>query len=93
MFEKGGHKHVYSPGAGADNPWGQIFFINSIIQSRMSFAANFSPLNDGSGELKMISIPVTSSFTLYKRGSKLLVLVSMIYCLHCQDFCNTFEHI
>ena len=27
IFENGGHIHVYSPGAGADNPWGQIFSL------------------------------------------------------------------
>ena len=37
MFENGGHIHVYSPGAGADNPPGVIFFINSIF-------SKFSPL-------------------------------------------------
>ena len=33
MFENGGYIQLYSPGAGADNPLGQMFFINSIIQS------------------------------------------------------------
>ena len=46
MFENNGYVHVYSPRAGADNPWGQIFFINSIIQSIKTFAASFPPLND-----------------------------------------------
>ena len=32
MFENNSYVHVYSPGAGGDNPLGQIFFINSIIQ-------------------------------------------------------------
>ena len=32
-FENSSHIHVFSPEAGADNPLGQIFFINSIIQS------------------------------------------------------------
>ena len=32
MFENNGYVHVYSPGAGANNPWGQIYFITSIIQ-------------------------------------------------------------
>ena len=27
MFENNGHIHVYSPVAGAGNPWGQIFFF------------------------------------------------------------------
>ena len=46
MFEKSGYVHVYSPGAGADNPLGSNFFIDSIIQSILSFAARFPPLND-----------------------------------------------
>ena len=33
MFENNGYVHVFSPGAGADNPMGSFFFINSIIQS------------------------------------------------------------
>ena len=33
-FENGGHIQVYSPGAEADNPWGQIVFIDSINQSK-----------------------------------------------------------
>ena len=33
IFVNGGHIHVYSPGAGADNPLGSIFFINTFIQS------------------------------------------------------------
>ena len=43
MFENGGHIHVYSPGAGADNPVVIFFFIITIIKSSKSFA---SPLND-----------------------------------------------
>ena len=31
--ENDGYVHVYSPGAGADNPLGSNFFINNIIQS------------------------------------------------------------
>ena len=47
MFENNGYAQVYSPGAGADNPLlGSNFFINSIIQSILSFAASFPPLND-----------------------------------------------
>ena len=41
MFENNGYVHVYSPGAGADNPLGSIFFINSIIQSIQSFLQDF----------------------------------------------------
>ena len=37
MFENNGYVHVYSPGAGEDNPWGQIFFINSIPASEQLF--------------------------------------------------------
>ena len=32
-FENNGYVHVYSPGAGANNPWGQFILINSIIQA------------------------------------------------------------
>ena len=46
MFGNNGYVHVYSPGVRVVNPWGQMFFINSIIQSIYSFAARFSPLND-----------------------------------------------
>ena len=46
MFDNNGYLHVYSPGTGADNPLGQISFINSIIQSVKSFVASFPPLND-----------------------------------------------
>ena len=48
MFVNGGHihVHVYSHGAGADNPLRSIFFINSIIQSIVSFAASFPPFNE-----------------------------------------------
>ena len=33
MFENNGYVHVYSPGAGADNPPGVNFSFNSIIRS------------------------------------------------------------
>ena len=46
MIENGFHIHVYSPGAGVDNLWGQNFYIDSIIQLIQSFAARFPPLND-----------------------------------------------
>ena len=32
-FENIGHIHVYNPGAGADNPLGKLFLINTFIQS------------------------------------------------------------
>ena len=32
MFANNGYVHVYSPGAGADNPMGSKKFIYSIIQ-------------------------------------------------------------
>ena len=35
-----------APGQGQTTPWGQILFINSIIQSIVSFAARFPPFND-----------------------------------------------
>ena len=46
MFEYYGHIHVYSQGAGADNPWGQNIFINLNLLSIYSFLAGFLPLND-----------------------------------------------
>ena len=33
-------------GQAKTTPWDQILFINSIIQSILSFAASFPPLND-----------------------------------------------
>ena len=39
--------YIYiAPGQGQTTPWGQFFFINSIIQSIESFAASLPPLND-----------------------------------------------
>ena len=35
-----------APGQGQTAAWGQILFVNSIIQSIVSFAASFPPLND-----------------------------------------------
>ena len=32
-LKNGGHIHVYSPGAGADNPLGKLFFSDTFIQS------------------------------------------------------------
>ena len=49
IFENGGHIHVYSPGAGADNTLWSNVFINTFIQSVESFAANcckLPPSND-----------------------------------------------
>ena len=43
IFDNNGHIFVYSPGTVADNPLGQIDFINSIIQSMYSYAAS-SPI-------------------------------------------------
>ena len=34
-------RHVYSPGAGADNPWGQNFYFNINLLSLWSFAVSF----------------------------------------------------
>ena len=51
MFGNNGYVHVYSPGVRVVNPWGQMFFINSIIQSIYSFAARFSPLHKLSFQL------------------------------------------
>ena len=33
--------HVYSPGAEADNPWGQNFYVNINLLSLWSFAVSF----------------------------------------------------
>ena len=33
--------HVYSPGAGTDNPWGQNLYINIFLLSLWSFAVSF----------------------------------------------------
>ena len=41
IFENGGHIHVYSHRVGVDNPLGSKFFINTIIESNVSFAASF----------------------------------------------------
>ena len=35
-----------APEQGETTPWGEILFINSIIQSILSFAASFPALND-----------------------------------------------
>ena len=43
LYEKDGHKHVYSPGAGADNSFGSIFFIK--IYSVNFLCCKFSLLN------------------------------------------------
>ena len=31
IFENGGHIHVHSHGAGADNPWGQFFSLKNLF--------------------------------------------------------------
>ena len=41
MFENNGHIHLYSPGAGADNPRGQ-FILNIIFLLIWSFAVSLS---------------------------------------------------
>ena len=41
MFENNGNVNVYSPGEGADNPLGQIFFKN-INLSIKTFKAKFT---------------------------------------------------
>ena len=41
VFENGGHIHVYSPRAGADNPLGSKHFINTFIKLIVYFAASF----------------------------------------------------
>ena len=37
--------HVYSPGAGADSPWGQDFYFNINLLS-LVICCKFLPLND-----------------------------------------------
>ena len=44
MLENNGHINVYSPGTGADNPLGSIFFQNINLLLIWSFAASFSHL-------------------------------------------------
>ena len=47
MFENNGHIHVYSPGAGADNPLASIFFKKNIKSSvNLVICCKFYPLND-----------------------------------------------
>ena len=36
MFENNGYVHVYSPGAGADNPLGSFFFSFTVLFSQYS---------------------------------------------------------
>ena len=46
MFQYYGHIHVYSPGAGADNPpMAQNIFLNINLMSICSFLASFLPFN------------------------------------------------
>ena len=46
MFHYYGNIHVYSPGAGADNPPGAIFSININLQSvHLPIPSKFYPLN------------------------------------------------
>ena len=44
MFENGGHIQVYSPGAGADNPLGSIFFSLTVLFSQYSLCCKFFPI-------------------------------------------------
>ena len=41
MFEYYNDIHVFSPGAGANNSWGPMFFININIIPICSFKVNF----------------------------------------------------
>ena len=45
MFENNGHIHVYSPGAGADNPLGSKFFQKYKSSLNLVIPASFSHLN------------------------------------------------
>ena len=37
--------HVYSPGAGVDNPWGRNVYVNRNISSLQSFVASFKKIS------------------------------------------------
>ena len=45
MFEYYGHIHGHSPRAGADNPWGQSFFININLLVHLHIPSKFFPFN------------------------------------------------
>ena len=46
MLESNGHIHVFSPGAGADNPLGSVCFSLTVFLVNIVHCCNFSPLND-----------------------------------------------
>ena len=46
LFENGDHIHVYSPGAGADNPLGSILFHLQYHSINLVLCCKFSPLNN-----------------------------------------------
>ena len=45
MFEYYGHTHVYSPGAGADNPLGTNFFHKHKYSVHLPISCKFCPSN------------------------------------------------
>ena len=46
MFEYYGHTHVYSPGAGADNPLDPKYFHKHKSSVHLLIPSKFLPLND-----------------------------------------------
>ena len=46
MFANNGYIHVYSPGAGADNPQGSMFSLTVLFSQYCPLLQVFSPLND-----------------------------------------------
>ena len=46
IFENNGHIHVYSPGAGTDNPLRSIYFHKQYYSVKIVLCCKFSPLND-----------------------------------------------
>ena len=46
MFQYYGHTHVYSPGAGADNPFGPKYFHKHKSSVHLLIPSKFLPLND-----------------------------------------------
>ena len=45
MFQYYGHIHVYSPGAGADNPLGPKYFLNHKFSVHLLISSKFLPFN------------------------------------------------
>ena len=69
MFEYYGHIHVYSPGAGADNPLGEISFHQHKCSVHLPISCKFCPSNH-----------ILSIFPHSNDGRPMLTLLS--YCVH-----------